>query len=127
MEKPEHYNNKNGSLYQFCQNQELNSYEFDILKRVIRCRKKGKFKEDLEKTKFLIDLYLKEEKDNYSFPFSEGDDYWVIEVGQIIWSCWDEESEEMHDENPDRTYYTTKQQAINAYNKQIINNNGINN
>jgi len=26
----------------------------------MRCRKKGNFKEDLEKTKFLIDLYLKE-------------------------------------------------------------------
>jgi len=64
---------------------------------------------------------------NNKYPFNEGDDYWVIEVGQIIWSCWDEESEEMHDENPDRTYYTTKQQAINAYIKQIINNNGINN
>lgn len=29
----------------------------------MRCRKKGQFKEDLEKTKFLIDLYLKEYKD----------------------------------------------------------------
>ena len=29
----------------------------------MRCRKKGQFKEDLEKAKFLIDLYLKEYKD----------------------------------------------------------------
>ena len=28
----------------------------------MRCRKKGSFVEDLEKTKFLIDLYLKEFK-----------------------------------------------------------------
>lgn len=59
-EEPNHYDNSKGSLYQFCENQQLNSYEFDIIKRVMRCRKKGNFKEDLEKTKFLIDLYLKE-------------------------------------------------------------------
>ncbi len=58
--EPNHYDNSKGSLYQFCENQQLNSYEFDIIKRVMRCRKKGNFKEDLEKTKFLIDLYLKE-------------------------------------------------------------------
>lgn len=60
LETPNHYDNSKGSLYQFCENQNLNSYEFDIIKRVMRCRKKGNFKEDLEKTKFLIDLYLKE-------------------------------------------------------------------
>jgi hypothetical protein len=57
---PTHYDNTKGSLYQFCENQQLNAYEFDIIKRVMRCRKKGNFKEDLEKTKFLIDLYIKE-------------------------------------------------------------------
>jgi hypothetical protein len=57
---PAHYNNEKGSLYEFCERNSVNSYEFDIIKRVIRCRKKGLFKEDLEKTKFLIDLYLKE-------------------------------------------------------------------
>lgn len=57
---PKHYDNSKGSIYQFCDNQKLNSYEFDIIKRVARCRKKGNFREDLEKTKFLIDLYLNE-------------------------------------------------------------------
>ena len=57
---PKHYDNSKGSIYQFCKNQNLNSYEFDIIKRVVRSRKKGNFKEDLEKTKHLIDLYLKE-------------------------------------------------------------------
>ena len=55
-----HYDNSNGSLYQFCEEKGLNSYEFDIIKRVMRCRKKGLFVEDLEKTKFLIDLYIQE-------------------------------------------------------------------
>jgi len=61
-EAPIHYDNTNGSLYKFCEQQQLNSYEFDIIKRVMRCRKKGNFIEDLEKTKFLIDLYIKEHK-----------------------------------------------------------------
>lgn len=59
-QKYEHYNNENGSLYLFAQHHNLNAWEFDILKRVVRCRKKGQFKEDLEKTKRVIDLYLKE-------------------------------------------------------------------
>jgi hypothetical protein len=60
MSEQKHYDNSKGSLYQFCEDKQLNSYEFDIIKRVMRCRKKGNFIEDLEKTKFLIDLYLKE-------------------------------------------------------------------
>lgn len=55
-----HYDNKNGSLYKFAEEQGLNAWEFDIIKRLVRCRKKGQFKEDLEKTKRVIDLYLKE-------------------------------------------------------------------
>ena len=60
IKTPNHYDNSKGSIYQFCENQNLNSYEFDIIKRVVRSRKKGNFKEDLEKTKHLIDLYLSE-------------------------------------------------------------------
>ena len=48
------------SLYKFAEEWKLNSYEFDCIKRVVRCRRKGKFKEDLLKTKDLIDIYLKE-------------------------------------------------------------------
>lgn len=60
MTTPKHYNNENGSIYKFCNDQELNPWEFDIIKRIVRSRKKGNFKEDLEKTKIAIDLYLKE-------------------------------------------------------------------
>jgi hypothetical protein len=60
MKQPPHYDNSKGSLYKFCEQHGLNAYEFDIIKRVMRCRKKGNFNEDLAKTKFLIDLYLKE-------------------------------------------------------------------
>jgi hypothetical protein len=62
--KDDHYNNDNGSLYLFAQHHELNAYEFDILKRVVRCRKKGQFISDLEKTKRVIDLYIKEQSSN---------------------------------------------------------------
>mgnify|MGYP003671016532 CR=1 FL=1 len=62
-EEPKHYDNSKGSLYKFCDEHELNSYEFDIIKRVMRCRKKGLFLEDLEKTKFAIDLYIKEQQE----------------------------------------------------------------
>ena len=59
-EKDTHYNNDNGSLYLFAQQHELNAYEFDIIKRIVRCRKKGQFRDDLEKSIRVIELYLKE-------------------------------------------------------------------
>jgi len=58
--KDSHYNNENGSLYLFAQQHELNAYEFDIIKRIVRCRKKGYFHEDLAKSIRVIELYLKE-------------------------------------------------------------------
>jgi hypothetical protein len=60
INKDSHYDNSNGSLYLFAQQHDLNSWEFDIIKRIVRCRKKGQFKDDLEKTKRVIDLYLSE-------------------------------------------------------------------
>ena len=57
---PDHYDNTYGSLYKIAQQRGWNAYQFDIIKRIDRAEKKGKFEEDLEKTKFLIDLYLKE-------------------------------------------------------------------
>jgi hypothetical protein len=64
IKTPKYYDNSKGSLYKFANDFGLNSWEFDLCKRIIRCRKKGNFKEDLEKTKFLIDLYLKEFNEN---------------------------------------------------------------
>ena len=59
--KNSHYDNTNGSLYLFAEQHKLNAYEFDLIKRVVRCRKKGEFLSDLEKVKTAIDLYLKEQ------------------------------------------------------------------
>lgn len=60
LQEDKHYDNSNGSLYLFAENHGLNAWEFDIIKRIVRCRKKGQFKNDLEKTKRVIDLYLDE-------------------------------------------------------------------
>lgn len=57
-----HYLGKD-SLYKFAEEWALNSYEFDIIKRIVRCRHKGSFEQDLEKTKDLIDIYLREQLD----------------------------------------------------------------
>jgi hypothetical protein len=65
LPKQPHYDNSNGSIYKFCDDQKLNSYEFDIIKRIVRCRKKGNWIEDLEKTKTLIDLYITEQCQNH--------------------------------------------------------------
>ena len=60
MDKPEYYNNDNGSLYKIAEQRGWNAYQFDIVKRIDRALKKGLFLEDLKKTKFLIDLWIKE-------------------------------------------------------------------
>ena len=59
-----HYKGKD-SLYKFAEEWALNSYEFDIIKRIVRCRHKGSFEQDLTKTKDLIDIYLREQLHNY--------------------------------------------------------------
>ena len=61
----QHYNNENGSLYKFAQDHELNAWEFEVIKRIVRCRKKGEFISDIEKTKRVLDLYLKEQGELY--------------------------------------------------------------
>jgi hypothetical protein len=60
MKKPNHYNNEKGSLYKFAQDHNLNAWEFDAIKRIVRCRKKGNFLEDIDKTIFVLELYKKE-------------------------------------------------------------------
>ncbi len=55
----------NDSLYKFAEEWGLNAYEFDIIKRIVRCRHKGSFAQDLSKTKDLIDIYVKEQLESY--------------------------------------------------------------
>lgn len=58
---PKYYDNSKGSLYQIGLEQGWNSYQQDLIKRISRCEKKGEFFNDLNKTKVLIDLYIKEQ------------------------------------------------------------------
>ena len=53
-------------------------------------------------------------KSKKTYPFNEGDDYWTIEDNEksIVWSCWDEISEGMYDENPNTKYFSSKEEAI---------------
>jgi hypothetical protein len=59
-----HYKGKD-SLYKFAEEWGLNAWEFDIIKRIVRCRHKGSFEQDLNKTKDLIDIYLREQEHHY--------------------------------------------------------------
>jgi len=39
------------------------------------------------------------------YPFNAEDDYWTVEDGVLECSCWDDISEEIFEENPNRIYY----------------------
>ena len=67
-ENSQSYYKGKDSLYKFAEEWQLSSYEFDIIKRIVRCRHKGRFEEDLNKTKDLIDIYLIEQGDHYLKP-----------------------------------------------------------
>tara|TARA_B100001063_G_C16680736_1_gene511599 strand:- start:419 stop:730 length:312 start_codon:yes stop_codon:yes gene_type:complete len=58
------------------------------------------------------------EKEKGQYPFQEGDDYWTIEKGRVVWSCWDDISEQMHDENPNKAYYKSQREAVKQLNKK---------
>lgn len=60
MNTPDHYDNTNGSLYKFAEDHKLNAWEFDAIKRIVRCRKKGNFIEDIDKTIAVLELYKNE-------------------------------------------------------------------
>ena len=48
-------------------------------------------------------------KEHNKYPFNEGDGYWVEEDGDLVWGVWDDASEDMHDENPNRQYFTQEE------------------
>ena len=68
----------NDSLYKFAEEWQLNAYEFDIIKRIVRCRHKGSFQQDLQKTKDLIDIYLQEQQHTQTmFPEVDIPNHWL--------------------------------------------------
>ncbi len=55
------------------------------------------------------------------YPFNEGDDYWTIMDGEVVWSCWDDVSEDWHDENPYKLYFKSEKDAVNYLRKEVAN------
>ena len=52
-----------------------------------------------------------------TYPFSEGDDYYVIENNEVVWSGWDEISEEFYNQDPDTPLFKTREEAEEFINK----------
>jgi len=61
---------------------------------------------------------IKDEEQGNIYPFKEGDDYWIIDGDSVVWSCWDDVSEEMHRDDPYRQYFETELEAKNFLKKQ---------
>ena len=57
MKTPEHYNNENGSLYIIALERGWDAYQFDAIKRIDRCNKKGEFENDIDKTITVLTMY----------------------------------------------------------------------
>ena len=94
------------SIYQKTKDQKLQS-SFECVVEAFSTSK-------IEATYNAVVQFIKDHKATY--PFNEGDDYWVVEDGMLIYSCWDDVSEEIHDENPN-TKYLTEEEAL-AYAKE---------
>lgn len=60
---PPYYDNTKGSLYQIAEQRGWNFYQADAVKRIDRALKKGNFKQDIEKTIALLQLWLKESEE----------------------------------------------------------------
>ena len=56
-----YYNNEKGSLYKVANERGWNPYLFDIVKRLERGGKKDPLKQEIEKTKLVLDLWLREQ------------------------------------------------------------------
>jgi hypothetical protein len=91
---------------------------FEFLPRLARMSKQ----EVADNVRGVIDMLEKEEEARRSrYPFEEGDDYWTIENGRVVWSCWDWVSEQMHDENPNQVYYKSLVDAKDALHGSYFN------
>ena len=61
----------------------------------------------------VYDVELLEEKET-DYPFAEGDTYYTLEGDEWIESCWDDVSEEIHDANPNKEYYSEPNKESNV-------------
>ena len=67
---------------------------------------------------------MEEKRREWKYPFVEGQRYYTIEGNEVVESVWDDQSEEMHDENPNRQYFFTVDEAVWHYrfirNKEML-------
>jgi hypothetical protein len=56
---------------------------------------------------------IKDERAGIVFPFKEGDDYWIIEDGEVVYSIWDDVSEELYRQNSNQIYFENERRAKN--------------
>jgi len=64
---------------------------------------------------------------NSRYPFKEGDDYYIVlkhkdriynlHEYEILWSCWDDVSEEIYNVEPVRKLFRTRNEAQEYINK----------
>jgi hypothetical protein len=64
IDTPKYYDNKKGSLYKVASERGWNPYLFDVVKRLERGGKKDPLRQEIEKTKLVLDLWLKEQENN---------------------------------------------------------------
>jgi hypothetical protein len=83
----------------------------------MNCHETGKLERTYKAVVEFIQWYNENKEEKKKYPFNEGDDYWTIEDGEVVWSCWDDVSEELYDETPDKKYYSTEEDATKALNK----------
>jgi hypothetical protein len=95
--------------------EKLSSCYDDIAKLEAKLEWFGNFADIVQTNHNLYDLACEyaDDMERYTkeYPFDEGDDYWTIEDNEIVWSCWDDVSEEIHAENPNQMYFDTEYKA----------------
>ena len=57
MSTQKHYDNEHGSLYKIGVERNWYPYQFDAIKRIDRCEKKGEFDSDIDKTIEVLKMY----------------------------------------------------------------------
>ena len=81
----------------------------DVIEEYVGTRYKREVQQDFDE---FYDYYYDIMVNNIVYPFKEGDDYYTIEDGEIVKSCWDEISEELYMANPDRRLFAKESVAL---------------
>ena len=81
----------------------------DVIEEYVGTRYKREVQKDFDE---FYDYYYDIMVNSIVYPFKEGDDYYTIEDGEVIKSCWDEISEELYRANPDRRLFAKESVAL---------------